>query len=81
MYFYRPPSKLREGNVFSRVCLSIHRGGSLATITHDALDLTVQGPSPESLCISPFKQAPQLVISGGQDPRPIQTCSLEDLTI
>ena len=26
-YVYRPPTKLREGNVFSRVCLSVHGGG------------------------------------------------------
>ena len=24
--FYRPPTKLREGNVFTRVCLSVHKG-------------------------------------------------------
>ena len=24
--YYRPPSKLREGNVFIHVCLSVHRG-------------------------------------------------------
>ena len=33
--YYRPKKKLREGNVLSRV-----------TITRDALDLTVQAPSP-----------------------------------
>ena len=34
---YRPPMKLREGNVFSRICLSV----ILFTvgITYDALDL------------------------------------------
>ena len=31
-----------EGNVFSHVCLTVH-GRSYATITHDALDLTIQG--------------------------------------
>ena len=44
---YHPPTKLREGNVFSSVCLSVshsaHRSGSQMTITHDVLDLTVQG--------------------------------------
>ena len=56
--YYRPPTKLREGNVFSRICLlvsnSVHgRGGSMwlrllgeKSITHDVLYLTVQGPSP-----------------------------------
>ena len=42
---YRPPMKLREGNVFTRVCLSVHRGKGLhLTIVHDALDLTLQAP-------------------------------------
>ena len=44
-------------------------------ITHDALDLTVQ-TSP--LCTGP---CPLLVISGGQDWIPVQTCSLGDLTV
>ena len=35
--------KLREYNVFSRVCLSTGRG-SHVTIAHDALDFTIQGP-------------------------------------
>ena len=34
--------ELREGNVFSLVCLFI--GGSHVTVNHDALDLTIQGP-------------------------------------
>ena len=33
-----------EGNAFSHVCLSVHMGCHV-TITHDALDLIVQGPS------------------------------------
>ena len=61
IYHYRLPRKLWEGNVFSHVCLSFClRGGSHVTITHDALDLTVQEPLhswPHSL----------LVTSGGQD--------------
>ena len=40
---YRPTKNLREGNIFSRVCLADHRGCHV-TITHDALDLTTQGP-------------------------------------
>ena len=36
-----PTTKFWEGNVFSLVCLSVHRG-SHVTITHDALDLTIQ---------------------------------------
>ena len=42
--------KVMEGNVFSHVCLSVsqsfHGGCSHMTITHDALDLTGQGPPP-----------------------------------
>ena len=38
-----------EGNVFSSVCLSVilstEEGGSHVTITHGALDLTIQGPT------------------------------------
>ena len=43
--YYHPPTKLLEGNVFSHVCLSFcsHRGPHV-TITHDALDLSVQSP-------------------------------------
>ena len=56
--FYHPPTELREGNVFVHVypsvSLSVHRGGGpCMTITHDALDLTVQGPYP---CPPPKKR-------------------------
>ena len=46
---YRSPTKWREGNVFIRVCPSFcpqRIGESHMTMTHDALDLTVQGPEP-----------------------------------
>ena len=47
---YRPPKKLQEGNVFSRVCpsvsLSTGGGGSHVTIARDALDLIIQSPPP-----------------------------------
>ena len=44
---YRPPTKLREGNVFSRVCLSTRKGSHMIII-HDTLDLIVhpQPPNP-----------------------------------
>ena len=61
-----PPMKLRGSTVFSPVCPE----GFHVTITH-ALDVNpsfVHGP-------------PQLVTSGGQDWIPVQTCSLEDLTV
>ena len=44
--FYCPPTKLRKGNVFSRVCLSVclSPGGPHVTIIHYALDFTIQNP-------------------------------------
>ena len=48
-YHYRPPTKLLEGNVFSRVCLVIlfiGGEGPHVTIIHDALDITVQANPP-----------------------------------
>ena len=69
-HFYRPPKK-REGNVFSRVCLSFcSQGGSHATITHNTLDLTIQGtpdPSPGHSTLL-YRETPH--------PRHDQTCSL-----
>ena len=46
--FYLPPTKLQDGNLFSLVCPSFCPGAgeSHVTITHDALDLTIQGPPP-----------------------------------
>ena len=73
--YYRPPTELREGNVFSCVCpfrLSVHRW-SYVTITHDALDLTVEGsPLPRP---SPPLQTREY---DGHHQRPVQTHSLED---
>ena len=44
--FYRPPMKLREGSVFSRVCRSVcpEEGGPRVTITYDVLELTIRKP-------------------------------------
>ena len=42
--YYNLPMKFWEGNVFTGVCLSVHRGRPHVTITCDALNLTVQGP-------------------------------------
>ena len=134
LHLYHLSTKLRE--VFSRVCLSgdqqgIYRGSNV-TITHNALDLTVQrlypsrpqslgcwtslyrdanGPTPHCKgmvlpwycpsppCIGPhctrtqasppghvrtcstwtsLYRNPLLVTSGGQDWKPVQTCSPED---
>ena len=44
--------KLWEGNVFSCVCL-LMGGGSQVTITHDALDPTVQTTSHPTLDMGP----------------------------
>ena len=42
VHLYRPQKKLREGNIFTGVCLFTRV--SHVTITHDALDLTVPTP-------------------------------------
>ena len=42
--YYRLPTKLREGNVFTGVCLSVGQGDPHVTITDDALDLTPLAP-------------------------------------
>ena len=48
--YYRPPMKLWKGNDFSHVCQSVSHSvdrGCHVTITHDALDLTVQPLDPQ----------------------------------
>ena len=61
---YRKPTKLREGNVFSRMCVSVHRRGPMSPLsmihwasqyrdsppphTHKTWDLAIQHPSPVS---------------------------------
>ena len=53
--YYRPTTKLREGNVFTGVCLLFCSGGCHVTITHDALHLTVQShPVPEPAPLPPL---------------------------
>ena len=43
---YHLPTKLREGNIFTGVCHSVH-GGPYVTITHDMMELTIEGlPHP-----------------------------------
>ena len=46
IHSYRLPTKLREGNVFSHVCLSVilFSWTSHMIITHDVLELNTQGP-------------------------------------
>ena len=49
--FYRPSTKLREGNVLSHVYLSVSTEEEYhVTIIHDALDLTIE-PSPPASCV------------------------------
>ena len=75
-FYYRPPTRLREGNVFKCVCLSVNRRGShylwyigpRCTRTHPHI-------RPYPFCAEPD---PPLVISSGQDWRPVQPCSLEE---
>ena len=85
-HFYRPSTKLWEGNVFTRFCL--FTGGPHMTIANDSLDLIVQCPTQP--CIRHGTRAPKtlnkgtprlalgllLVTSGGHHWRPVQTCSL-----
>ena len=54
--YYLSLMKLREGNVFSRVFLSVSLSteGYHVTITHDELNLTVQPPS----CTRPWLPSP-----------------------
>ena len=48
--FYCPPTKLREGNVFTGVCHYVQLGGGPhMTITHDVLNLTLQTPTDQAL--------------------------------
>ena len=72
LFLFLPPrKKLRESDVCSRVCLSVHNSGGLhVTITQDGLELTIQGPSsswPHPQTSDLTVQDPLLVTSGGQD--------------
>ena len=52
-------------------------GGPHVTITHDALELTVQAAPLASTSSGP-SPGPLLVISGGHHCKPVQTYSCED---
>ena len=54
LLYYRLATKLREGNVFSRDCPFTGGPRPHVTITHDALNLTVQG-SPFGPVLLPTK--------------------------
>ena len=67
---YRRPTKLQEGNVFIRVCL--FTGQSHVTITHDALDFTVQGCP-----MAPSQPAPlDIGLQNSPGPTPLWTWGL-----
>ena len=67
------------------VCHSVHGGGGgHVTITHNALDLTVQGCTAMPPGHQTWKPQPQpwpslLVTSGGHHWTPVQASSFEDL--
>ena len=65
-HIYYPPKKLREGKVFSHVCHSVQ--GSHVIITHDALELTIQGHT----LTSPLPPPPGPHCTGTPPPPP--TC-------
>ena len=71
-----------EGNVFSSVCLSVilstEEGGSHVTITHGALDLTIQGPTGPCPDPHPTEGPPHTRPHCTQIRllRDVQTCSL-----
>ena len=77
--------QLWERNVFKDVCQSVQVVPHV-TLTHDALDLTVQhppplpGPLPRHLTVDPHPQTLDLgshlpLTYCGQQWRPVQTCS------
>ena len=55
---YHPPRKFQEGNVFSPVCLSA--GESHVIITHNALNLTIQGPLPQTCALPSLQGLPDM---------------------
>ena len=68
--FLAPANEIGEGYVFTRICLSFHRGGvPHVNITHDAQSHQDMGP--------PWP-GPLLVTSGGHHWIPVQSCSFED---
>ena len=81
--FYPPlsPTKLQEGNVFSRACPSVvlPRGFPYVANTHDALDLIIpHGHVPSCVQLGPYcTGAPQpWYLLHKETPPPCSTCSL-----
>ena len=75
--FYRPPTKLRECNVFNHICL--FTGGEESRGDHYSwcIGPHCKGP-PDIRHGTPRTLASLLVISGGHQWRPVQTCSFEE---
>ena len=74
-YFYPPPTKLREGNVFICVCLSVQKGPiwPLSMIPWTS-PYSTDCPSPPPW----YRSLPPLLeTSSCQDQKPVQTCSIE----
>ena len=49
LFFYQPPTKLGEGNVFTRICLSV--------CSHGGFLVQGPGPAPPQPCTGPFSVA------------------------
>ena len=87
---YRLPTRVWEGNVFRRVCLSFfpwegdfpydHYPWCIGLHHPGMATSPPPGPRPVILCTgTPARvPCPLLMASGGQDWRPAQTCLLED---
>ena len=73
--FYRPSTKLREGNVFSRVCPCDHLMHWTSLYSPQTSDMGPPQPCPSWIYQT---WIPQIGTSGGHHLRPAQTCSFED---
>ena len=70
---YRPPTKMRKGNVFSRVCPSAIPSTWVPCNHYPwCIGPDCTAPLPETSDLEPL---PQLVTSGGHHWRHVQTCS------
>ena len=88
MAYYHPPTKLREGNVFSHVCLSTGVEEEGWSLPWCILPHCTESPHPnQTWDTSPLPRHgiweqlyPLLVTSGSHHWKPVQICSL-DLTV
>ena len=74
---HRPPAKLREGNVFTGVCLFRGKGVPHVTITHCALDLIAKNAVQNSVFHNKwplYKQSHYVSIAKMQS-RKLKICS------